>query len=685
VLSVSVAADGGFFTTFWDLIVKFFSGTPTGAATFGTAATITTGACFTASGLGAVAGDTIDLSNDISTGSGNCAVIDVFNVTFNCTGFTISNTGSASDGIRITAANATVVNCIVRNFTSDNIEITSTGDNFTIRNVTVLDGSGGSTDGIALSTADNGLIEDSTINNNTGRIINWASSNDGIIRNNTLNGTGTTGTVNIASSSNVLVQNNNWTTDRDNSSDSIDTIGGFNNNYLTVRDHVNVSMRFNIGLCNNCTITNNTLSGNGLISVFGGNNSVTYNSWSTVDIEGQTSGGIDIGQSSIGTSSGSVAHNTILNGQMMSIAVSSNVDVFNNTLANISGVGFEITGQNSTIQNNTITNFSGIVFKVFNESTSQAYNNTIANNTVVFNLKVLNTSFNLAGLSTPALPEGTLGISISGDVDDTEIFGNSFSVVNPASLPVGVIGVMSTNGSANTVIRENTFAGLQSAVSITDATGLSIYRNAITDSTYKAVSVLFSDLVQIYNNSISAASPTYGPSQFESGVEVVDTLLSGPIVQYNNISGYHSGIFLLGADSSKVLDNNVTSASFGVFSVGGLSVNVTNLTVDSTVEVGVKFLFTNSSFVMNSTLGSSNSGVEFYMSNSNSLNGSTIGSASVGMLFDLSSSSNSVGDNVFPGNPNDVVCDMFSSTNTGTGNGGPSVVEENGASGCTIT
>jgi nitrous oxidase accessory protein NosD len=325
------------------------------------------------------------------------------------------------------------------------------------------------------------------------------------------------------------------------------------------------------------------------------------------------------------------------------------------------------------------------VFKVFNESTSQAYNNTIANNTVVFNLKVLNTSFNLAGLSTPALPEGTLGISISGDVDDTEIFGNSFSVVNPASLPVGVIGVMSTNGSANTVIRENTFAGLQSAVSITDATGLSIYRNAITDSTYKAVSVLFSDLVQIYNNSISAASPTYGPSQFESGVEVVDTLLSGPIVQYNNISGYHSGIFLLGADSSKVLDNNVTSASFGVFSVGGLSVNVTNLTVDSTVEVGVKFLFTNSSFVMNSTLGSSNSGVEFYMSNSNSLNGSTIGSASVGMLFDLSSSSNSVGDNVFPGNPNDVVCDMFSSTNTGTGNGGPSVVEENGASGCTIT
>jgi len=684
VLSVSVSADGGFFTTFWDLIVKFFSGTPTGAFTFQTAAVVTTGVCFTASGI-ASAGDYIVLTNDVSTGSGNCAVLDLANVIFDCAGFTISNTGSGADGVRVTSTNVTVANCTVINFTSDNLEITSAGDNFTIRDSSFLNGSGASTDGIALSGADFGNITNVTITGNTGRIINWVSSNNGSISNSVFNGTGTLGTVNIASSSNVLVRGNSWTTDRDNSTDSIDAVSGFNNNYLTVRDHVNVSMRFNIGLCNNCTITNNTFSGNGLISVFGGNNSVTYNTWSSVDIQGQTSGGIDIGQNSIGVSTGSVAHNTLANGQMMSIVVSSNVDVFNNTLANISGVGFEITGQNSTIRNNTVVNFSGIVFKVFNESTSQAYNNTIANNTVVFNLKVLNTTFNLAGLSTPALSEGTLGISISGNVDDTEIVGNSFSVVNPAGLPVGVIGVMSTNGSSNTVVRDNIFAGLQSAVLMTGAVGLSVYGNAILNSTYKAVSVLYSDLVQIYNNSVRSTVSTYGPSQFEAGVEVVDTVLSGAVVEYNNISGYHSGVFLLGADNSKVLNNNVASASFGVFSLGALGVNVTNLSVDSSVGVGVKFLFTNSSFVMNSTLGSSLSGVEFYLSNGNFLNGSTISVAGTGVLFDLFSSSNLVGNNVFSGSPTDVVCDMFSSSNTGTGNGGPSVVEENGASGCVIT
>lgn len=684
VLSVSVAASNGF--SFWQMLIDFFSGSPTGASTFSTAAVITTGACFMASGLGAVAGDEIQLTGNIATGSGNCAVMDVFNTTLNCSGFTISNTGAAADGLRITAANVTVFNCIVANFTNDNVEITSAGDNFTLRSLTVVNGSGASTDGIALSGADGGVIENSFINNNSGQIIAWSSSNNGLVRNNTFNGTGTF-TVSLQSSANLTVRNNTWTTDRDNSTTSIDALSGFNNNNLTVRDHVNVTMSFDIGLCNNCTVDNNTFSGNGLISIFGGNNTVSNNSWASVTIEGQTSGGIEISQNLIGASSALVANNFIANGQMMSIMVSSNMNVTNNTIANVSGTAFEVVGQNSSLSNNTITNFTGTVFKVFNDSSLFVTNNSILFNNLTFVVQTVNTTFNLANLTTPPIPDGTIGVFLGNNVNNTIIDRNNFSVQNPSGLSVGVIGVRSTNGSSFTQVLNNYFEGLQTAVILTNSNNSVVGNNTIFESTYKGVIISSGMNISVRQNNVADSTPVLSPSVNEAGIEVLRYSSNNLLVSDNNISGYHSGIYLLNVSGGNFTNNSVISANgYGLFANSCFNINVSNLTTSSTVTTGLKFLFTNSSLVLNITASGGQSGIEFYRSNSNTINGSSLSSmTTVGLLFDLFSSTNSVNNNAFALNPTDIICDMFSSSNTGSGNGGPLVTQENGASGCTIT
>ncbi len=691
VLSVSVAADGNFFTTFWDLIVKFFSGTPTGASTFQTATVITTGACFTASGLGAVAGDEIQLTGDISTGAGNCAVMDVANTILNCSNFRISNSGAATDGIRVTANGVTVMNCVVSGFSGDNIEVTSSGDDFVITNTTSENLTGFVSRGLRIAGTSNGTVQNSGFLNIQNFLITTATDSDLRIQNNRFNGTGLTDLF-LNSCSSCNLSNNTWLSDRDNDTDSITAVSvlGTSSN-VRFMNHQNFSMKAQF-LGEGFNVSNNTLLNNGLIEI--GAAGTTYlvpsyvhdNEWFNIDIQGTTSGGIII--NGIYVIPSQIYNNVLANGQMMSISVGSNVQVTNNTIENVIGVGFEFIGQNSTAFNNTITNFSGSVFKVVNDSASfNPYNNSIVNNTIVFVLKSLNTTFNLANLSTPMLSEGTNGVLFVGPSLFTTIENNQFNVSNPLNLPVGVIGVRSTGSASEIVVNQNSFIGTQSGVSILNASNSTIYNNTFVNSTFKAIIVESGQNISVLNNNITSSLPA-AISGSVAGIEFLRTNGSAEI-HHNTISGYDSGLYLLNANNLNISNITVSSTpgnGYGIFSVSSLNNTFQNITVVSSVETGMKFLYSNNSFINASNFTSSVSSVEFYFSNSNTLNGSFVQNAVTGLLFDLFSSSNSVNNNVFSGNSLvDILYDMFASSNTGTGNGGPSQMSEDGAAGNSIT
>lgn len=689
VLSVSVAADGNFFTTFWDLIVKFFSGTPTGASTFGTAASV--GACFTASTIPVVPGETIDLTNDISTGSGNCAVMDVSGTTLDCHGFTISNSGTATDGIRITASDVIIQNCIVSGFDGDNIEVTSTGDTFRITNTTSQNLTGFVSRGLRIAGTSNGLVESSLFSNIQNFLITTATDSELRIQNNRFDGVGLTDLF-LNSCSNCNLSNNTWLSDRDNDTNSITAVsvlGSSNNVYFM--NHQNFSMKASF-LGEGFNISNNTLLNNGLFEI--GAASTTYlvpsyvhdNEWLNIDIQGTTSGGIIV--NGIYVVASQIFNNTLANGQMMSISVGSNVQVTGNTIENIIGVGFEFVGQNSTAFNNTVTNFSGSVFKVVNDSASfNPYNNSIVNNSVQFVLKSLNTTFNLANLSTPMLSEGTNGVLFVGPSSFTTIENNYFNVSNPLNLPVGVIGVRSQGSASEIIVNQNSFIGTQSGVSIFNASNSAIYNNTFVNSTYKAVIVESGQNISVLNNNITSSLPA-AISGSVAGIEFLRMNGSAEI-HHNTISGYDSGLYLMNANNLNVSNLTVSStpgSGYGVFSVSSLNNTFQNITVVSSVETGMKFLYSNNSFINASNFTSSVSSVEFYFSNSNTINSSFIQNAVTGLLFDLFSSSNSVNNNVFSGNSfTDILYDMFASSNTGAGNGGPTEMSEDGAAGNSIT
>jgi hypothetical protein len=688
VLSISVAADGGFLTTIWDLIVKFFSGTPTGAVGFGTAASV--GACFTASTVPVVPGETIDLTNDISTGSGNCAVMDVSGTILDCHGFTISNSGTATDGIRITASDVIIQNCIVSGFDGDNIEVTSTGDNFVITNTTSKDLTGFLSRGLRIAGTSNGVVESSTFSNIDNFLITTSVDSDLRIEDNFFDGNGLTDLL-ITSCSGCNLSNNTWTTDRDNETDSVLAVGVVSSNNFNFVNHRNFSMWAQMS-GEGFNVSNNTLLNNGLIEIgvtgafYLIPNFVHDNSWANVAIQGRTSGGIIVNGAYAIPSQ--IYNNRISNGQMMSVSVDSNVQVFNNTIANVTGIGFEMYGQNSSVFNNTVTNFSGSVFKIVNATVGVTpYNNSIINNTVQFNLKVLNTTFNLANLSTPPLSEGTNGVLFSGPSGLTLIENNLFNVSNPQNLPVGVIGVRSSGEAVEINVSGNTFIGLQSGVSLVNASNSAVANNSFRNSTFKAVILESGQNISVFGNAVLASLP-----QVISGTVAGIQLwrMNGFFEVYeNNISGYDSGLYLLSANNgvvSNIMVDSTPGNGYGVFSVSSLNNTFQNITVDSSVETGVKFLYSNNSFINGSTFDSSVSSAEFYFSNNNNLNESSLQNAVTGLLFDLFSSSNSVNNNVFSGNSFvDILYDMFASANTGAGNGGPSEMSEDGAAGNFIT
>lgn len=691
VLSVSVAADGGFFSTVWDLIVKFFSGTPTGATTFGTAAVITTGACFTASGLGAGFGDEIQLTGSVSTGAGNCAVMDVAGTTLNCGGFTISDSGTATDGIRITADGVTVQNCIVSGFDGDNIEVTLTGDNFRITNTTSQNLTGFSSRGLRINGTSNGVVEYSTFSNIENFLITTSTDSDLRIQHNAFAGVGLTDLF-LNSCSNCNLSNNTWSTDRDNDTTSVTAVSvlGTSSNVNFVNNR-NFSMKASF-LGEGFNVSNNTLANNGLIEI--GASGTTYlvpsyvhdNNWSNVDIQGTTSGGIIVNGVYVVPSR--IYSNLLANGQMMSISVGSNVEVSNNTIANVTGVGFELIGQNSSVFNNTVTNFSGSVFKIVNDTAgTDPFNNSIMNNSVHFTLKLLNTTFNLANLTTPMLSEGTNGVFFSGPSTFTFIGNNLFNVSNPLNLPVGVIGVRSKGFATDVNVSQNRFIGVQSGVSLLNASNSTLFNNTFVNSTFKAVILEGGQNIAVLSNNISA-SLAQSISGTVAGIQVWRT--NGSVeIHENNISGYDSGLYLLSANNINVSNISVSSTpgtGYGVFCVSCLNDTFQNITVASSVEVGMKFLYSNNSVINGSNFNASVSGAEFYFSNSNSLNSSTLQNAVTGLIFDMFSASNTVNSNVFSGNSLvDILYDMFASGNTGAGNGGPSNMSEDGAAGNSIT
>jgi len=671
----------------------------TGMAPISVQADANTAVCTNASDAGLGGGDTLTLTTNVTPTGSNCIQMDVANTTLDCDGFTIDGNDSGTNGVVVMETNVTVQGCIVKDFTGTGISAsnsaTFSADLVTVRNNTVegngtslltagsgvaglqdivtvvnnrfIETPGGS--GVRLQQASNSVYENNTHN---GDGPNIQRSENVTVRNNTFNGTLTMSHF-MTPNTNVVVEGNTWLEDLDNASNSALALNGMNNNNLTFRHHDNVSMRVFCTNCHNSTFSNNTHYGNARLFVSGTNVTIEDSVWPTVALGSGVSGGIDYSGSTSYPGGGVVRNNRIMNGRMFSLTVSANNTVVeNNTIANVSGQGIVIEGNNITVQNNVITNLTGVAFRTSGNDTDFLGNN------VTFILKIANTSLNL-NTTTPQIPEGSIGFwleenSVGANASDNRVF-----VLNPQGLDVGVIGAHA-EGALHAYIGSNTFNNTLYDVLVEDATNVSVIDNMFTNARFKSIAVEGGSQHTLRSNDITGG--TIAPSVFLSGIELYRT--SDNVVDAETVSSYHMGVHLLNASDNNLTNVTVTSGEFGVYSLFGTANDLFNVSADATVSIGMRFIDSNSSTILNATISSPITGIDFHDSFFNTVNVSSISGAATGMEFNLFSGNNSVNTNTFAGNTLDILFDMFASGNTGAGNGGPSTRSENGASGNVI-
>lgn len=663
----------------------------TGMAPLSPQITINTAACGSSSGLGAGSGDVIELTADIATGAGNCFDLDIDDITFDCAGFTVNGSGTAAVGLNITGFNNTVTGCTVTNFTT---AINIADNASVIRNNTLIGssmlieapGSGIFLDiinntfsvqsGAGTYFVDVDFFEDVVFENNShvgGKNMRFQNGLDLIVRTNSLNGS-----VDIFGFSseytNPLIEGNTWVGDRDVAGSPAKVVDASTTQNLTFRNHANVTMQVSCTSCHNATYNNNTLFGNAELFVVGTNVRIEGNTWPTVALDSGQSGGIDYGSSLLFPGSGVVRNNVLANGKMLSLTVSANNTVVeNNTIANVSGQGIVIEGKNITVRNNVITNLSGVAFR------TSANDTKFLNNNVTFILKNANTSLNL-NATTPQIPEGDVGFWLEENSAGANVSNNQIFVLNPLGLDVGVVGVHAES-ALHGYVGSNTFNSTLYDVFLDGATNFSVIDNTFTNARFKSIAVEAGGSHALRSNSITGG--TIAPSIFLAGIELYRT--ANNVVDAETVSSYHMGVHLLNASNNNLTNITVTSGEFGVYSLFGTSNNLFNVSADATVSIGMRFVDSNSSTILNATISSPITGMDFHDSFFNTINISSISGAATGMEFNLFSANNSVNNNTFAGNTLDILFDMFATGNAGVGNGGPTTASENGAAGNAIS
>lgn len=676
--TLSVASQNGYFTeTKNSGIIVSASPGPTGAQTFSTETTFSTASCGSLSGVGPlIPGDIVMLTADVS-GSAPCIVADFAGVIFDCDGHSVSSTG---DAIEISATDVTVRNCRVNVAGGDGVQVDNTGDNFFIVNSNITAAAIGiRMQGTAANRIERGVVANVSFALDTSFDMFGQFAINTFFENNSINNNPSTSVV-LASFNHSIFSNNSWPVDHDTSSTSavVFSASGIN---LTFKNQKNMSMEVSCTTCHNSTFYNNTLRNNGLFIVGGENVSVVNNTWHSVGIQGQTSGGIEMSPSA--STRGFISGNMIVNGSMMSIEVGSNSVAYNNLIENISGTAFVMTGQNSTAFNNTVRNLTGIVFKFANASTVVfKFNNTIENNTIVFVPKTVNTTLNLANLSTPNISESSVGVSFDEEANLTFVRNNQFNTSGGANM--GSVYIKSNKRVAYLELLNNSFRSGLIAVLLTSASHSNITSNIFVSNDYRGIIIENGTNITVQRNLLNGSSTLFTPSFNEIGVMLLRTTNTSVIT--NDIRRYHTGVFVLNSLRNLVTDLNVTSGVYGILSVQSSSNNFTGLNVFSTVETGVKFLMTNSSIVNLSNVNATVTGFEFHKSLLNFLEFSNqTGASDFGLTFDMFSANNTANNNSLGTNPTDILFDMFSNNNNGAGNGAPTSTSENGAAGNVIT
>jgi parallel beta-helix repeat protein len=407
-------------------------------------------------------------------------------------------------------------------------------------------------------------------------------------------------------------------------------------------------------------------------------NRIISNVFDPVGIQLSASAGVTLFDNSLFKS------NILANGVMNSIkVVGDNCTIRDNRIENVSGDAFLVEGNNNTFTNNTVYNFTGDVFRI------NGTNNRFFRNNVTYIIVLHNTTFN-PNVSTPQVPIQYAGFVLESNANLTNISHNYVTAVNPSGLLNGIWGVRTAGVTFSNTVNNNSFTNLRTGVWIKDATQSGIMLNTLTNCVQRGIVVQNSQGTSVSNNTIIAPSLAASTDPYDASAGIYVYRHDDGYFADNNVSFYNIGLYLNNASNNtferNVIKGPAVGRGVGIFSLYGQNNNFSQFVIYNQ-NIGVKLLYSNSSNFtgVNSTTGTTY-GYQFFGSHDNIVQSSTITlGKTVNIEFSHFSANNVVNTcTLGVATDVDILYDLFATTNTGVGNGGPTQRQENGAAGNNI-
>lgn len=629
---------------------------------FGPQATITTGACFSASGLGAGSGDVIRLTSNIGPVAGDCAAMDVTNVTLNCDGFTIRGSAGSDDAISISVPHVTVANCTVVDSGDDGITIFSNADDFNITNTTVRNSS---SEGIFIDESDDGIIQNSFIINNSLEGIQIQSNSENItITGNTIANNSEEELLIFGSAGDDYIITNNLFEDETgsdihllefNDNSNVDIIGNTFGNFSFVNG---VAIESDDGSgAENLTITDNIFN-NSLTTFLQGINTVNFNNSLIQNNSISPRGDIRVLEGNDVT----VRDNT-LNGTL-SIQGSFGDRLTNTLVAANTWTDDRDNSTDSTIAintrfatNYTVRDHANISMEVIAEGSNNA---TIINNTLYGNARItVNGNENTVRDNTwPTIDifgprSGGIYASFALIDTQTDIFNNTLTNGEMASIRVQHDNVrvenntiINTTGNGvfsnamNVSIKGNLLLNVSGAGITVNNTNITIHDNNITmntDARNTTFNLAGVDAPPINGSGVGILlrGPTRNTTILRNNISVnsgspLNDILG--IVSVNELVTFNFTLFNARVENVTISNNKISRVGMGIHLLGGIN---SEISLNTLVDNNRRGLFVEDSTgmqIFNNTISTSSAssvgtferGFELYRSRENTINFTTI-------------------------------------------------------------
>ncbi|MBU2522796.1 MAG: right-handed parallel beta-helix repeat-containing protein [Nanoarchaeota archaeon] len=410
--------------------------------------------------------------NQSLNSNGTCFNILANNITLDCQGHTITgNQSSDTSGINLAAANITVRNCMILNYTYG-IYLSGSSNNNLTNNT-----ANSNSQGIYLSSSSNNTLIGNTANNNSGfssssGIFVSSGSNNNTIADNivTLNTKGIF--FSSASNYNTIINN----TANNNTEHGIYLSSSSDDNTLTNNIAINNGdTSIWISSSSNITIMNNTLSsGYGLVLDYSSNNTVTNNNASNNRYSGIylapgssnniLASNIAGNNSQHGIKLDSDSNNNTLTNNTANNNANYGIYLFgsnNNTIAgnnaSSNSYGIYLSGSNNTLTNNIAINNSAIGIFLISSSNNKLSNNIASLN--YYNLYFSSSANGNTITNNDLVSSKQWGLYFGADSSNNSLFGTTISEQQRWSGYKEYIftgGTSTGNNMTNTTFIENT-------------------------------------------------------------------------------------------------------------------------------------------------------------------------------------------------------------------------------------